>query len=73
MEHGDVTLDINGQTCVLRYDWRAIRDLIETIGSDFDTVIAEASAGYQTPVIAEALQIGLAWNHAGEFTVETGP
>jgi hypothetical protein len=70
MEHGDVTLIINGQSCVLRYDWRAIRDLIQDIGTDFDTVIANASAGYETPVIAAALNVGLKRHHPGEYTVD---
>jgi hypothetical protein len=70
MEHGDVLLKMNNQSFYLKYDWRAINRLINEIGPKFDEDIAAASAGYETPIIATALSVGLDARHPGQFTVD---
>ena len=68
--HGDVFMAIDNHRVMVRFDWRAIGRLIAEIGPDFDQQIAEASAGYNAPVIAQVLTIGLEHGQPGQFPFE---
>lgn len=56
---GEAIVDIDGEPCVLRYDWQAFALLREQLGDTFEVETAQALAKFDLIYVAKVLAVGL--------------